>query len=38
MKRVLLAAPRSFCAGVERGNLTVSSNAPFLARAQERYA
>ena len=75
-KRVLLAAPRSFCAGVarlrlapagkpvvpprtpsfrsrlrlraaaiaahpeekERGNLTVSPNAPSLARAQGGYA
>jgi hypothetical protein len=76
MKRVLLAAPRSFCAGVarlrlapvgepmlpprtpsfglrvrpraaataaepeekERGNLTVSPNAPSLARAHGGYA
>ena len=38
MKRVLLAAPRSFCAGVTRLWLTPVGEPISLPRAQEGYA
>ena len=38
MKRVLLAAPRSFCAGVARLRLAPVGEPISLPRAQEGYA